>query len=392
VSQCAIIISLQPKILSLKIVSVYGCISLLLFISLFLSGDNNNQLSLTSISYAHLSHLPHYNGFGAPIGKYYVDEALDPEFTPPLEPTQITFSIQDYNGNDVYNVYTMVEIYQDNTGQRIKAFPWTKQDIGDFSLYYTFPRIGNYDIVLSIANDNNSTNHNGIGPPRDILTGNLNCDCDRGVFSISITKNFGDIFYTAIFAGILGAIAVFGSVAALSYKSRKKHTKLVSNINSNNSSTIADREILIKYFVMMFAIGAGMVHLAVYSEHGSIRIEYSIFLLAAAAAQFAYGIVYVLMTLTTDSDSVRSVGIAKVYYKKSVILNLFGLIGSSVLLGLYIYSVVLPPPLSPINTPPEAVDVAGILDKSLEVVLIVGIVYLMRLEKKRITELLVEVK
>jgi hypothetical protein len=384
--------SLQRKTLSLKIGSYYVCITLLLFINLFLSGnDNNNKLSLTSISYAHLSHLPHYNGFGTPIGKYYVDEALDPEFTPPVQPTQITFSIQDYSGNDVYNVYTMVEIYQDSTGQRIKAFPWTKQDIGDFSLYYSFPSIGNYDIVLSIANDNNSTNHNGIDRPRDILTGNLNCDCDRGVFSISITKNFGSIFYTAIFAGILGAIAVFGSVAAFIYKSRKKLTKLVSNTNDNKSRTMADREILIKYFVMMFAIGAGIVHLAVYSEHGSLRIEYSIFLLAAAAAQFAYGIVYVLMTLTTELDSTRSVGIAKVYYKKSVILNLFGLVGSSVLLGLYIYSVVLPPPLSPINRP-EAVDVAGILDKSLEVVLIIGIVYLMRLEKKRITKLLVEVK
>lgn len=385
---------MQPKATCVKIVSVYGCIILLLllFISLFLTADDNyNKLSLTSISYAHLSHLPHYNGFGAAIGKYYVDEALDPEFTPPLEPTQITFSIQDYGGNDVYNVYTMVEIYQDSTGQRIKAFPWTRQDIGDFSLYYTFPSIGNYNIVLSIANDNNSINHNGVDPPRDILTSNLNCDCDRGVFSISITKNFGNIFYTAIFAGILGGIAVFGSVAAFTYKSRKKQTKLVSNTNRNNSRTVTERETLIKYFVMMVAIGAGMVHLAVYSDHGSLRIQYSIFLLVAAAAQFAYGIVYVLMTLTTELDSIRSVRIVKEYYKKSVILNLFGLIGSSVLLGLYIYSVVLPPPLSPINRP-EAVDVAGILDKSLEVVLIVGILYLMWLEKKRITKLLVEVK
>jgi hypothetical protein len=113
--------------------------------------------------------------------------------------------------------------------------------------------------------------------------------------------------------------------------------------------------------------------------------------LAAAAAQFAYGIVYVIMTLATEVDSIRSATLAKLYYKKSVILNLFGLIGSSVLLGLYIYSVTLPPPLSPINRP-EAVDVAGILDKSLEVVLIIGIVYLMLLEKKRITKLLLEVK
>ena len=97
------------------------------------------------------------------------------------------------------------------------------------------------------------------------------------------------------------------------------------------------------------------------------------------------------MTLATDLDSIRNVGSAKIYYKKSVILNLFGLIGSSVLIGLYIYSVTLAPPLSPINRP-EFVDVAGILDKSLEVVLIIGIVYLMRLEKKRISKLLLEIK
>ena len=82
---------MHPKTPSFKIASVCGCVILLLFISLFLSGeDNYNKLSLTSISYAHLSHLPHYNGFGAAIGKYYVDEALDPEFTPPLQPTQMT--------------------------------------------------------------------------------------------------------------------------------------------------------------------------------------------------------------------------------------------------------------------------------------------------------------
>jgi hypothetical protein len=109
----------------------------------------------------------------------------------------------------------MVEIYQDNTGQRIKAFPWTKDDIGDFLLHYTFPSIGNYDTVLDIANDNNANNHIGIDQPRNILSSNLNCDCDRGLFSASITKNFGNIFYTAIFGRIGAATAVFGSSVVL---------------------------------------------------------------------------------------------------------------------------------------------------------------------------------
>jgi hypothetical protein len=285
----------------------------------------------------------------------------------------------------------MVEIYQDSTGQRIKAFPWTYENIGDFALYYVFPSIGNYDIVLSIANDNNGNNHIGIDPPRAILMSNLNCDCDRGVFAVAVTKNFGNIFYTAIFGGVAGGLAVFGAAGAYSYRSRKKRTKLLNSTNNVNTSVVTDREALEKYSVMMLAIGAGIVHISVYSEHGSLRVEYSIFLLAAGAAQFAYGIAYVLMILTSELNSMLNVGIAKMYYKRSVILNLIGLIGSSVLLGLYIYSVVLPPPLSQTNTP-EAVDAAGILDKSLEVILIIGILYLMRMEKKRITKLLLKVE
>jgi hypothetical protein len=40
----------------------------------------------------------------------------------------------------------------------------------------------------------------------------------------------------------------------------------------------------------------------------------------------------------------------------------------------------LPPPLSP-NNQPESIGVAGILAKGIEVFTVVGIVYLMRLEK-----------
>ena len=60
------------------------------------------------------------------------------------------------------------------------------------------------------------------------------------------------------------------------------------------------------------------------------------------------------------------------------------------MLGLYTYSVVLPPPLSP-NNRPEDIDLGGILDKSLEVLLVIGIVYLMRWEKKKLSKELVEI-
>jgi hypothetical protein len=72
-----------------------------------------------------------------------------------------------------------------------------------------------------------------------------------------------------------------------------------------------------------------------------------------------------------------------------VAVNLFGLVGTAVLLGLYAYSVTLPPPLSPTGVP-ESVDIAGILAKSVEVFTVIGIVYLMRLEKRRLQSYLKE--
>ena len=74
--------------------------------------------------------------------------------------------------------------------------------------------------------------------------------------------------------------------------------------------------------------------------------------------------------------------VTKQYYKKSLILNLFGLVGSLVLIFLYLYSVIFPPPLSP-NAKPEDVDIAGIVDKSLEIILVIGILFLMKYERRR---------
>jgi hypothetical protein len=282
-------------------------------------------------SYAHFGHLAHYNTGGIGLGKYYINEQLDPEYTPPKHPTKISFSIQDnMNGNDVYNILTMVEIYSVSTGERISVYPWTKQNLGDFDLYYTFPRIGLYEIVLSIAdgaNNGNRVNLYGVDPPRSVLSSNLNCGCDRAVFNVSVSENFGNIFNLAVFAGIISAIIIFGVVLLFAYRNRIKH-------NGNSIYPSITKDEIIKYSVLILAISSGIVHLAVYSEHGGLRIEYSIFLLAAGASQIAYSMLYVLLTITTESMAGHTRQHAKYYYRKSVIVNLFGLIGSSVLLGL----------------------------------------------------------
>lgn len=359
---------------------------LLLLVGLLLLLDAS--LSSTTKSYAHFGHLAHYNTGGLGLGKYYINEQIDPEYTPPGQPSKISFSIQDTNGNDVYNIVTMVEIYSESTGERVNVYPWTKQDRGDFDLYYVFPRVGLYEIVISIADGANSNRVNlyGVDPPRSILSSNLNCNCDRAVFNMSVSNNFGNIFNLAVFGGIISAIVVFGVVLVFTYRSRMKRRSTNGNLYQN----LTKNEI-IKYSVLLLAISSGIVHLAVYAEHGGLRIEYSIFLLTAGATQIAYSMLYTLLTITDQSFTGQSREFAKLYYRKSVIVNLFGLIGSSVLLGLYTYSVTLPPPLSP-NNIPEDIDFGGILDKALELALVIGIVYLMRSEKRNLQSQFVQIK
>ena len=396
------------------------------------TSTNYSFWSFIPPAYAHFEHLTHYNTGGIGVGKYYVNEAVEPEYIRPREPGKILFSIQDYNGNDVQNIDTMIEIYSDNTGERLKLYPWTHQDTGDFAVSYTFPNKGNYEIVLSIANENSKhssggggdgSNNNNIAdqspPPRTTLGSTLNCNCNRGIFNVSVSENFGAVFNIAVIGGIATIISVFGAVLALTYRNRMKISSSTTTTGSDNSQQYSRRglvkEDILKYLVMLLAIAAGVIHISIFSEHGSLRIEYSVFLIAAGSSQVAYGILYVLLTLTggvsssfsssskkmiikrangdnnDDDDIAGSKESAKAYYRKSVIINLFGLAGSAVLLLLYIYAVTFPPPLSP-NNKPEDVDFAGILDKSLELFLVVGIIQLMRWEKKKLRSRLVHIQ
>jgi hypothetical protein len=330
-------------------------------------------LNSGGLAYSHLEHLPHYNGGFAGVGKYYIFQAMEPDYPRPGEPSAILFSIQDSKANDLKDIVTMVEIYDDRSGSRIAVFPWTKHDVGDFKLYYTFPRVGNYAIVVSVADDSLS-NEERIGlttPARTTLLDRSGCDCERGLMNISVNNNFGMIYYASIFTGVIMGISVLGLVLAAIFVKRRK---LIMSAN------IRDRQVL-KYCILLLAMASGFVHIAVFPTHASLRIEYSIFLFSAGAAQFAYGIVYVLISLNESSIRDDTVSMRK-NYRKTVVLNLFGLIGSSVLLGLYLYSVMFPPPLSP-NNVAEQIEIGGILAKSTEAILIVGVVYLMIWERRR---------
>lgn len=237
-----------------------------------------------SPAYAHFEHLSHYNSRGDGIGQYYAYAALEPDYAAPGEPTAILFSVQDDKGQDTYNIETMVEVYA-SSGERIKAFPWTKRDVGDFEVFYTFPQVGSYQVVLSIADG--PVNINAIDPPRHTLSSVTNCNCERAIFNFSISKGFGLVFNWTMAAGVFGTIGVFGAVLGMTYWSKKKNGEFVSGPGD-----------IARYTVTLAAIAGGMVHFAVYSGHASLRLEYSIFLIAAGGMQVAYGILYTLLALT----------------------------------------------------------------------------------------------
>ena len=344
---------------------------------------------------AHLEHLPHYNAGESRIGygDYMSFMALDPDYGTTDHPTTITFSIQDFDGNDVYNVWTMVEIYDSITGKRVHMYPWTFRDIGDFHLYYQFPNKRGYQVVLSIANEKMerlSYLLSTFEPPRSILNDISACDCTRTVFNISIANTFGMIQNSLFFICIMSPLTLLGVILTKNYyKKYKTGDKERNHISTrNNKSTKAQgfgegKKQIIRYSLSLLALAGGIVHLVVFPEHGSLHVYYSIFLLAAAGGQIAYGVLYFLVMLSKPfyEIPIEQRQVIKKTYRHNVAVNLFGFMGTAILVGLYIYVVIFPPPLSPTNQP-EEIEIAGILSKSIEVALLIGIVFIMRFDNQ----------
>jgi len=333
----------------------------------------SSVLSFIPKSYAHFDHFSAYNGGGDRVGTFNVYEALDPDYARPGETTRIMFSVQDRDGKDVSDVNTMIEIYSASSGERIQTFPWTKQRSGDFEVSYVFPEIGSYQLVLSVANG--EVNLNTMETARTILSSNRDCNCDRTIFNVSISEGFGTVWNSTMLVSVLGPLTIMGIVLGMNFKNRMR-----IKTDAGLSAKLSTEEFL-KYAVMLAAIAGGIVHLTVYSMHGSLRLEYSIFLILAGGMQTAYGVLYTLVTLASEPLT-KNREYAKRWYRKTLSVNLFGLVGSSILLGLYTYTVIFPPPLTPTNMP-DKVDFAGILAKSLEAFLVIGILYLIRMDKRR---------
>ena len=167
-------------------------------------------------SFAHLEHSSAGNKF---LGKNLIYIGLEPGNPQPNQPTEIVFSVQDKNGNDVYDIETMVEIYYGIKETRVYVSPWIEQETGDFSTTYTFQDAGIYQGVLSILDDN--AERNQLVPPRQPLTSTSDCDCVRVLFNISISEYFGKIWNVMMVISLVLPSAVFGFAMSINYRNLK---------------------------------------------------------------------------------------------------------------------------------------------------------------------------
>lgn len=396
------LLTLIRKIGSYKVLALLLSCSFISSYSIFMYNQTN-----IPTAQAHLEHLPHYNSGGSRygFGDYMSFMALEPEYGTTDYPAQIIFSIQDFDNNDVYNVSTMVEIYESASGRRTHVFPWTPRDVGDFHLYYQFLKKGTYQIVLSIRDTNNNGEEkssfsfpsSAIDPPRSILGDVSSCNCTRTIFNISIASTFGDIRNILYAVSIIFPISLLGTILTKNFFKKRREIKRIEKRISeggieNNIVSVTSKQ-NIKYCITLLALAGGLVHLIVFPEHGSLHVYYTIFLLSAAGAQVAYGILYFLIMLSKpfydipdeQQQDIRST------YRNTIAVNLFGFIGTALLVGLYTYSVILPPPLSPTDKP-EEIEIAGILAKSLEVALLVGIAFIIKWDKEAYKYIMLRIK
>lgn len=317
-------------------------------------------LSILPNSYAHLEQS---SSGGVMEGGYFAYIGFDPRNPAPDEHTQIIFSIQDENGNDMYELETMVEIYGENMEKRIFYEPWKIQHIGDFEIPFIFEKSGTYQIILSISDVDNLKEH--VVSPRSVPSSSSDCDCTRVLFNVSVSENWDDIWTSLMVVIVVLPFSVFGYAMWNNYK------------NKRNSNQKLSRHETLRYVIMLLAFAGGIIHLSIYVDHTPLRIEYGLFLLLTAISQIGFGVLLlstVLFVPKTSQDLTDS-------HRKNLAIYLFGLIGSVVLIGLYIYAVSYPPPLSPENHP-EHIDIAGIIAKILELSLIGVIVYVINLERK----------
>jgi len=255
------------------------------------------------------AHLEHGSAGGQIIGKYNVILGLEPRTPIPEEPSKIIFSIQDLEGNDIQDVQTIVEIYEDSLKKRIFVDSWEQRELGDFEIFYTFEKNGIYQVVLNISENKVQES---ITAQQPSLSGTLDCDCPRVVFNVSVSDYWFYLWNGIMVIAIVMVCTVFGIAFAMNYLKRKKGEKYVGT-----------KQEVLKSFVMFLALAGGLIHMSIYIEHAQLRIEYSMFLLLASITQIGFGVLFLtVLIFESSSKIIKSV---ELDYRKNTMIYLFGL-------------------------------------------------------------------
>ncbi len=310
------------------------------------------------------AHLESGSSGGVMMGNYYSYIGFEPRTPIPGESTKIIFSIQDTNGNDSYDIETMVEVYSANMEKRLFYESWNTRNIGDFDIPFVFENSGTYQIILSISEEDDPKEQ--IVVPRSIPSSSSDCNCTRILFNVTVSEDWNNIWSSLMVVIVVLPFSVFGYAMWNNYK------------NKTNSNQKLGRYETLRYVIMLLAFAGGLIHLSIYVDHAPLRVEYGMFLLLAAISQIGFGVLLLSTVLSVSNMLQKDI---TSFYHRNLVIYLFGLMGSAILIGLYVYAVSFPLPLSPENHP-EHIDIAGIIAKTLEISLIVVIVYVMNWERK----------
>jgi len=309
------------------------------------------------------AHLEQSSSGGAMEGKFFTEIGFEPRNPIQNTPTKIFFSIQDKNEGHFRDLQTMVEVYSPDSKKRLFLDSWKIQDTSDFEITYNFRESGTYQIVLSISEDSDLKEH--VVPSRTILSSSQSCNCTRVIFNASVSEDLSNIWSSVMVIVVVLPFSIFGFAMMMNYKNKRNSKQKITKFET------------LRYIIVLLALAGGIVHLSIYINHVPLRMEYGIFLLLASITQIGFGVLYLVVLLShsiksqkQDADLIRNKGI-----------HLFGLIGSLILLGLYIYVVNFVPPLSPENHP-EEIDLAGIVAKGFEISLIISIFIIMKNNSK----------
>ena len=161
-------------------------------------------------------HFSHYNGRGAASASTMSMKSSS-LITPTPGETTPSCSESRTTRRDTYNIETMCEVYA-SSGERWQAFPWTRQDGGDFQVLLHFS--ADRQLPDSAQHSRRTGKHERDRPRLGgrWQWGRRNCERD---INVAISQGFGTIFKLDLAGAVLIARDLWRA-CRMTYWSRRK--------------------------------------------------------------------------------------------------------------------------------------------------------------------------